>query len=200
MNAFIDLVKDIFPSTVDKFTAEEAKECLKQFRKENKFGNQSVGLGKEYDFFTKYSDDILRQGDILDKVPFLYINTKGEQKRLITKGMILSNTCDLSRDEYIHIAPLIEIEDLIKVVDEEKRVNYKKDLIDNRIFRFLYLPHNCLKDYVVNFHLITSFPRGLMVNKIESKEINVENSLNQIGFYFLLCKLTVYFMREENPK
>ncbi|EDT77139.1 hypothetical protein, partial [Clostridium perfringens] len=56
------------------------------------------------------------------------------------------------------------------------------------------------KDYVVNFHLITSFPRGLMVNKIESKEINVENSLNQIGFYFLLCKLTVYFMREENPK
>jgi len=201
MDAFIDLVRELFPTSIKPFTADRAKESLKQFRKDNKFGQNSVGLGKEYDFFDSTTVDFFRQGDIISEIPFLYLDNNGKQQRMLCKAMLLSNTCDADRDEYLHFAPLVPIDKIANYLDDEtKRNNFIKDIKDNRIFKFLYLPHVKLQNYAVNFHLITSFPRNIIVEKMNDNVIKKELSLNTIGFYLLLCKLTVYFMREEKPE
>lgn len=198
MNAFIELVRNLFPTSVPPFTADKAKESLKQFRKENKFAKGSIGLGKEYDFFDSTKVDFFRQGDIISEIPFLYIDDNGKQQRMNCKAMLLSNTCDASRDQYLHFAPLIPIDIITNHMENgQGKNNFIKDIKDNKIFRFLYLPHVSFENYVVNFHLITSFPRNLIEQKINDKVIEKQLSLNTIGFYLLLCKLTVYFMREE---
>ncbi|MFQ9545969.1 MAG: hypothetical protein ACLR02_13220 [Clostridium sp.] len=202
MNAFIDLVRDIFPASIPPFTAEKAKEALKQFRKEQKFGEQSIGLGKEYDFFDMKSVDFLRQGDIIDGLNFFYLNSNGEIKILKNiKGILLSNTCDASRDKYLHFAPLLPIDNLLQeFTDDEKKNNFLNNLHNNTIFRYICFPHKDLDKYAVNLNLINNIPIEIVNKNIKDGVFKKEYSLNTIGFYFLLCKLTVYFMREEKPK
>lgn len=80
MDAFIDLVRNIFPTSIPPFTADKAKESLKQFKKENKFKEQSQGLGKEYDFFDMNHVEFLRQGDIISGLNYFFIDKDGAQR------------------------------------------------------------------------------------------------------------------------
>ena len=87
--------------------------------------------------------DVLSQGDILDKIPFLYMKDDGSKKAYVGKGMVLSNTCDLQRDPYIIIAPLFNMDD-----ETEKKFSEqtKKDLKDNAYLSNEQL--NWLKDVI----------------------------------------------------
>lgn len=202
MDAFINLVRNVFPTSIEPFTAEKAKESLRQFRKENKFKGQSEGLGKEYDFFDMNRVGFLRQGDIISGLNYFFVDKNGTQRVVRdVKMMLISNTCDASRDEFLHFAPLIPIKQCIdEFRDENKKVNFEKQIYNNNIFRFIYLPHIELSNYVVNLNLLTSIPLNIVNERIKDGMCEVKYSLNAIGFYFLLCKLTVYFMREEKPE
>lgn len=202
MDAFIDLVRNIFPTSIPPFTADKAKESLKQFKKENKFKEQSQGLGKEYDFFDINHVGFLRQGDIISGLNYFFIDKDGGQRVVKNvKMMLISNTCDASRDEFLHFAPLIPIENyLSEISDENKKRSFETQIYNNTIFRFIYLPHRELSNYVVNLNLITSIPLKIVNKRIEDGMCEVKYSLNTIGFFFLLCKLAVYFMREEKPE
>ncbi len=79
MDAFIDLVRRIFPTSIPPFTSDKAKESLKQFNKEVKFGKQSEGMGKEYDFFDMNHVGFLRQGDIISGLNYFFIDKDGVQ-------------------------------------------------------------------------------------------------------------------------
>ena len=51
---------------------------------------------------------------------------------------------------------------------------------------------------VIDFGLINSYSTKLIGQSIEDKKINKIASLNDLGYYLFLCKLTIHFMRPED--
>lgn len=136
--------------------------------------------------------DELSQGDILNKIPFEIIENDGTRKTYITKGMILSNTCDLQRDPYIIIAPVFNIE------DGEFTDQQKQDLKNNIYTAKMGFKNSCLENYFVDFSKSMSFNRNVILKGIEENKIKRELSLSQFACYMLYIKITIYYMRIEN--
>ena len=134
----------------------------------------------------------LSQGDIISDLPFTIQEENGSSITYKTKGMILSNTCDLVRDEYVIIAPLYDIE----------KGNFKKeqikDLKDNVFSGKMCFKDSFLDNYFVDFSQSTSFNRKLIKMAIDRNIIQREASLTQFAWYLMIIKLTVYYMRVEN--
>lgn len=43
-------------------------------------------------------------------------------------------------------------------------------------------------------------PKHYLENGIENNKMRIKHSLNLVGFYLLLCKLTIHFMRSEDKQ
>ena len=104
--------------------------------------------------------------------------------------MILSNICDISRDDYIIIAPLIEYD---SILDRNQKMTVKA----NKYYDKMCFTNSQLDGYFIDFTRAAIFNRKLLLRLLEDKT-NVEYSLNQYGYYLLLTKLTIYFMRPED--
>ena len=126
--------------------------------------------------------DYLTQGDIIQKIPFTFYDENGNKNTIITKGMILSNACDVARDEYIIIAPIISS----KALNKEQ----KETIRSNKYYDKMCFTNSQLDDYFVDFTRATTFNRKL-IKKLLNKKTKVEFSLNQYGYYLLLTKLTI---------
>ena len=131
----------------------------------------------------------LAQGDIIKKLPFTFYDENGDKNTIITRGLILSNTCDIDNDFHIIIAPIIS-----NISLNNDQVSSMKS---NRFFDKMCFTNSQLDEYFVDFTRATTFNRNLISKLLETKT-NVEFSLNQYGYYLLLIKLTVYFMRPED--
>ena len=105
--------------------------------------------------------------------------------------MLLSNTCSADHDDDIVIAPLLQIKDL--------GLN-RNDIVNNLHYRLFYLPDKRFEELVVDFSLMNTFNKNLLNAQIEDGKVKKESSLNQMGFYLLLSKLTVCFMRPEDEE
>lgn len=178
LNEFIDFTQSLFPS-ISPYVKEQTKESMKQFRL----------TGKKLNLFNYKPYDFLAQGDILDGIPFTRIGSDGNISLNKGKGMILSNTCSADHDDDIIIAPLIEIDEL--------GLN-KTDIVNNLHFRLMYLPDCKYEKYVIDFSLMNNFNKNVLNKLISEGKVIKETSLNQFGFYLLLCKLTICFMRPED--
>jgi len=55
-----------------------------------------------------------------------------------------------------------------------------------------------LKDYFVDFSQMNTYSKNLILNGIEDGKIKRLFSLNQIGLYLFIIKLTVFLMRKED--
>lgn len=174
---FIDYTYQIFPS-IDTNVKNGIKDLIGQ-----------------YDTFKPnwFSDtlEILSQGDIIDSLPFLEYDDEGNEIPFMTKGMILSNTCDLTRDKNIIVAPLIPFKNDFKPAT--------RDAIKNNLVSGKMCLSCCeLEDFYIDFSMSTSFPRSVIMNLYEEKKINRVHSLSQFGFYFLCSKVAIYYLRVEN--
>lgn len=134
----------------------------------------------------------ISQGDIIDKLPFKYYSDEGNEITFISKGMVLSNTCDLQRDPYIVIAPLFSIS------DGNFNSNVIMDIKDNVVTGKMGFKASSLEDYFVDFSKCNSFNREVIMRGIKLDKIHREFSLTQYACYMLYIKLTIYFMRIEN--
>ena len=178
IDAFIDFAQSLFPS-ISPYVKEQTKEALKQFERDN----------KRIDLFDQKPFDFLSQGDILEGIPFLSLDENGEVQAYTGKGMIISNTCSCEHDDNIIIAPMIKLDDLsVEKSSIRKNLNY----------RLFYLPANDYDEYVVDFSLMNTHNKQVINNMINAGKINREKSLNVFGFYLLLTKLTICFMRPED--
>lgn len=178
---FINFVTELFPS-INPYTKEAVKDSIRQFEKS--------GEQKTYTMLSPF--DHLAQGDILgEELPFFKQDKKGNLSVLKAKAILLSNTCDSSRDDILIFAPLMEISKL------EMNEN---DLKNNQIYRFLYIPDPALSDYVIDFSLLNSFSRELIETSLENGRFTKIKSLNNLGYYLFLCKLTVHLMRPEDDE
>lgn len=174
---FIQFTKELFPS-INPYTKDKVDEAIRQFNYDS------------LEWFTTKRLDQVSQGDIIEKLPFIFINDNGEKEIILAKGIILSNTCDISRDDYIIIAPLI---DYSSFLEEDK----KNIVRSNKYYDKLCFTNSQLDNYFVDFTRMTSFNRKVLFQLLETKT-KIDFSLNQYGYYFLLTKMTIYFMRPED--
>lgn len=176
---FKDYCNQLFPS-IDTEIKNAVRTAVEQ-----------IDMSQKTWFMPKKLED-LSQGDIISDLPFTIQEENGSSITYKTKGMILSNTCDLVRDEYVIIAPLYDIE----------KGNFKKeqikDLKDNVFSGKMCFKDSFLDNYFVDFSQSTSFNRKLIKMAIDRNIIQREASLTQFAWYLMIIKLTVYYMRVEN--
>ena len=179
ISKFIDYTYQIFPS-IDTNTKNGIKQLIEQFdtKKPNWYSNNLENLS---------------QGDILDNIVFTYINNSGDEITYKTKGVILSNTCDLSRDKFIIIAPFIPF-------NNEFSPEKQKSIKNNIVSGTMCLTNSDLDNFYIDFSRINSFNRNIVLNLFNNDKIQRVHSLSQFGFYFLCSKIAVYYLRVEDYK
>lgn len=179
LESFIDYCNNIFPS-IDSSVKQSIKEALKQFDI-NKFN-----------WFSKNNLEGITQGDILDNIYFNYQDENGNYSAYHTKAIVISNSCDIENDDYVLLAPFIPID------TNEFSEEQKQDLVNNRYFGKMCLSYSPIENYYIDFSKIQSFNKKLLFKLLEKNKIKLEYSLSQFGWYFLLTKLTIHFMRMDD--
>lgn len=178
---FLDYCEQLFPS-IDPYTAEGAKNALKQFEESDCLNNLTLAS----------SDGDLRQGDIFSWVPFFVSDNDGKLQLYDLKAMLLTNTCDCVRNDYLEFAAVWRLHDFSP---DPKRV---RDIKRNCNFQYLYIPDRRIEDDLIDFGLITSLPRTVFERFLTEGRTKKIVSLSWVGYYMFLAKLTVFFMRCED--
>ncbi len=181
IEGFIEFCHKLFPS-IDPYTKEQAKQCMKQFDSVN--GALLTSINNE-------SMD-LAQGDIFSEIPFFYFDENGQQKMIRCKAQLLSNTCDAVRDKTLIFAALHPLE---YYTDNEPMIAGIKQ---NHRYSALYFPDNPIADEFVDLEMINTFSREAFMTSLEMGKIRRIASLTLVGYYLFLCKLTVFLMRPED--
>ncbi len=148
-----------------------------------------------------HKDDVL-QGDGWNSLDILNFET-AERKSI--KGIILSNSCDISmenqRDLPIRIvfAPIIPLSLyehlLINSGVEHDRVSAKINSIkEQKVTSLFYLPKggNLESDHIAVLDDLHTLPANHFYLKSERKK---QFTLSQAGFYLFLLKLSIHFCR-----
>ena len=189
IDEFIEFVAETMPS-ISPYTVKKIKSSISQFDfdKDKDCSKDCTIMESQYDF--------LIQGDIIENVPFYRINpNNGKLQIKKSKGLIITNTCDCSRDKNILIAPFIPI-DKLEEMSADTIISMKK----NKVYSKMYIPDNDLKDYIIDFSLMNTYNRELILKQVEDKKIKKLKSLNTYGFYLFICKMTIYFCRPEDEE
>lgn len=182
-NPFIEFTQELFPS-ISPYTAENVKKSLDQFKAEGKTLNAFCNKPLVYN----------AQGDIFDNVKFPYIDDNGNIGIYETEAMLLSNTCDAQRNQYLNFAAIFNINEFD--FDESTMFEIK----NNKVYNFLYFPDNQMYDKIVDFSQIVSVPLEIFNKMAEHQKNKKLLSLSQFGYYLFLCKLTIFFMRPEDKE
>ena len=72
------------------------------------------------------------------------------------------------------------------------------ELKKNKVIDYMYIPDGILSDCYIDFEIMNTFNKNLIMSGIESGKHPRIASLNQLGYYFFIVKLTVYLMRKED--
>ena len=131
----------------------------------------------------------LSQGDIISEVPFYYFDEEGNQQKFKTNALVLSTSCHIDQKDKIVLVPVLPLSSFNGNVVELKK---------NKVIDYMYIPEGELMDSFVDFEIMNSFSKELIVSGIKKGRIRRIASLNQIGYYFFVIKLTIYLMRRED--
>lgn len=178
LKEFIDFVDSVLPS-VDPDFRDGAKKAILQFEKE---GNQPNYLMPDV-------LEELSQGDVISKVPFSYFDADGKQKVFTADAMVISTSCHIDQKEMLVLAPIVPLSEF---------KGDKSALKKNTIFDFWYIPDGKLSDAFISFGILNTYSKKLIFEGIEGGKIQRIASLNQLGYYLFIIKLSVYLMRRED--
>ena len=179
LSDFIEYVDCLFPS-VSESVKNKAKECVDQFRETNSTIN--------YLMSEPLSE--LSQGDIISNIPFcVFVTDTGELRRFLSPGMVISTSCDIDNHDFISIVPLYSI---------HQYGGNKEAILSNECLQYMYLPDTKVEDYFIDFGIICSYEKDLIIGSINSGRTVRMASLSQIGYYFLICKLSAFLLRRED--
>ena len=150
---------------------------------------------------TELSSTLL-QGDLFAELP---VQQGNETKKI--KGIILSNSCDISpdnkRDMPVNVlfAPLVNLESYAKQLSAAKVTDQAIDtkiamIRQQKITNLFYLPESAddnRPECIVYLDQVYFLRTSMLVNILEAgKKIS---TLSQVGFYIFLLKLSVHFCR-----
>ncbi len=154
--------------------------------------------------YTDYlkKEHYLFQGDCIDNLNFIFY---AGNSCIQAKGMLLSNTCDLSLENeritpinmsYVPVIDLQKYSDMLleKTKDKNKVDSYMKNIREQRITHLFYLPgHGERQEAVAMLDHPCSFSDTSEVLKnISSRRIF---TLSDLGFYLFLLKISIHFTR-----
>lgn len=178
LTEFIDFVESMLPS-VEPDLKDKAKHAILQFEKS----------GKQLKYMTLDPLKQLSQGDIISKVPFNYFDSAGAQKIFVADALVISTSCHIDQKEKIVLVPVLPLDGF---------VGNMKDLKSNIIYDYMYIPDQIMADKFVDFEYMNTYSKELIFGGIRANRIHRIGSLNQLGYYFFIVKLTVYLMRKED--
>lgn len=157
---------------------------------------------EKMNYYTGLHKDEVLQGDGWNCLDILNFET-AERKSI--KGIILSNSCDISsenlRDLPIRIvfAPIIPLSSyeqlLIRNGVERDKVSAKINSIkQQKVTSLFYLPKGgeLESDYIAVFDDLHTLPAKCFYMRSERKK---QFTLSQAGFYLFLLKLSIHFCR-----
>lgn len=157
---------------------------------------------EKINYYTIRSENDLLQGDGWSCLDVMDIET-GKHKAV--KGIVLSNSCDVSIENArslpakIVFAPIIPLhlykELLVRRGVVEDAVFSKIDAIKSqKVSSIFYLPKGgCLDcDYIAVLDDLHSLPLNFFSRKCDKKR---QFTLSQVGFYLFLFKLSIHFCR-----
>lgn len=181
MHEFIDFVDEVYPSLAYD-TKKKAKMAIRDFEEMN---CPNV-------FLMQDTLEELSQGDILSEIPFCYFDGEGQQNTFKAKAMVLSMSCDIENNDMILLAPVLRLSD------------YASDdvsgIVHNTALTYLYYPDEKLKDYYIDFSYAFTYSSSFIRGLLNDGKLSKIASLNQVGYYMFLCKLSVFFTRREDPQ
>ena len=178
LKEFIDFVNSVLPSVSPDFR-DGAKNAIAQFEK----------TGEKIHYLMVKPLNELSQGDILSHIPFMYFDDNGSQKVFVADAFVISTSCNIDNKDTVLLAPVLPLDQF-----KGDLVNLKK----NRIFDYMFIDETVLADKYIAFEYINPYSKNLITDIIDKKKTRRVASLNQIGYYFFVIKLTVYFLRKED--
>lgn len=182
MNEFIGIAQQVFPAITNDVAVNTIKAIRESFK------------GKSYEFCIP-PFDLQAQADIYTTLPFRFLDHDGNLRSLSARGLLLTNTCDTDRDERLSFAAMIPVKEYTDRGQNETSIK------QNEFTSLMYIPSTVadVGDYVVDLTIINSFSRFQIEKAIEAGKVQRVATLNQFGYYMFLLKLTVFFMRPEDP-
>lgn len=178
LKELIDFVDSILPS-VPMGTKEGVQEAIAQFEKD----------GEQIKYLTANPLSELSQGDIISAVPFYYFDNDGNQKMFKTDALVLSTSCHIDQKDKLVLVPVFSL------------TSFKGNFVElkkNKVIDYMYIPEGILINSYVNFEIMNTFSKELIMSGLKNGKLTRVASLNQIGYYFFIIKLTVYLMRRED--
>lgn len=178
LKELIDFVDSILPS-VPMGTKEGVQEAIAQFEKD----------GEQIKYLTANPLSELSQGDIISAVPFYYFDSDGNQKMFKTDALVLSTSCHIDQKDKLVLVPVFPL------------TSFKGNFVElkkNKVIDYMYIPEGILINSYVNFEIMNTFSKELIMSGLKNGKLTRVASLNQIGYYFFIIKLTVYLMRRED--
>lgn len=159
-------------------------------------------------FLSPYHDgfkDRVLQGD--GRRGFQFFDFK-KDKLYSVKGLVLSNSCDISPDNTrlvpsrIIFAPLVKLATYRSLLEgictDQERIEARIDSIKKqRTTNIFYLPAGdpLGEEYIIRFDEVQSMPMATYYDKQGEKKKLF--TLNDTGFYMLVFKLSIHFCRFE---
>lgn len=180
LKEFIDFVDSVLPAVSPDFR-DGAKKAITQFEKN----------GEQIKYLTINPVNQLSQGDIISKVPFCFFEIDGKQKTFVSDALVLSTSCHIDQKNRMVLVPVLPLDSF------KGKIN---DLKNNTVFDYMYIPDGIMLDKFVDFEIMNTYNKDLILNGIQNDKIKRIGSLNQIGYYFFVVKLTVYLMRKEDSE
>lgn len=178
LSEFIDFVDSVLPSVSPDFR-DGAKNAILQFEKD----------GHTINYITSSLLPQLSQGDIVTNIPFTYFGEDGKQRMFTSDAMIISTSCHIDQKDRILFVPVMPLNSFSGNAVDLKR---------NTIYDFMYIPDLVMSDKYISFNIVSSCSRDLIMKGIELQRVKRIVSLNQVGYYFFIIKLSVYLMRKED--
>lgn len=189
MDISSETLTDLIPHYLPRANKETLIEEIKNFPD---LGNYAL---------EKKAPDVL-QGDIWKGLTVIDFSS-GDRRDI--KGIILSNTCDISFDNErklpvkVTFAPVIKVSSLVNLlrsekIPEEKIDGFVSSIKKQIVSNYFYIPSNSKieDEYVANLADLHSVPMDYFLNSTGKENIL---SLSQSAFYFFIFKLSIHFCR-----
>lgn len=189
MTITLENIQDHLPGYLSRQQQEELVKQLKNFEKNN--------------YYTILYDYELLQGDGWSNLEIINFDT-GSHKKI--KGILLSNSCDISQSNprdfppRVVFAPLVALDSYINIIKEagtldNNQVNNKVDAIRRQcVTSLFFLPSGggLDRDYIAILDDLHNVPLATFLKEQDRKKLF---TLNQMGFYLFLLKLSIHFCR-----
>jgi hypothetical protein len=180
LREFARIVADLFPS----LDTENAREYLRQLRR-----TPTSWL----ELYATTFPPRLAQGDIIRPILFVVEEPDESLAQVVAPAIVLSHSCDIDDDQYIVVAPCFPF----SMFQNHRSVG---DIRNNTFFSTLYLqsvPN--VGDLVVDLSIIQSIRAATLQRNLEKGTVIRVSSFTNVGYYFLIAKLTVRFFRPQPP-